>query len=60
MSQENFGWLFVDAVPLLYESKRVARQLQIEVWLDLTQMAKELQLGLNEMKKDADRRAYIV
>jgi len=39
---ESHGWIFVDAVPLLHEKKRVAKQLQIEAWLDLTQLVKEL------------------
>ncbi|HUT17044.1 MAG TPA: hypothetical protein VMW84_01965 [Acidobacteriota bacterium] len=44
MAEENYGWLFVDTVPLLYEKKKVARQLQIETWLDLYQLTKELNI----------------
>jgi hypothetical protein len=47
---EAFGWLFVDKVPLLYEKKRVARQVQIETWLDLTQLVKEL--GIEKPKQN--------
>ncbi|MCS7124335.1 MAG: hypothetical protein NZ932_02820 [Candidatus Bathyarchaeota archaeon] len=43
---ESYGWLFVDFIPLLYEKRRVARQLQVETWLDLTQLLKELNLEL--------------
>lgn len=43
---EAYGWLFVDFIPLLYEKRRVARQLQVETWLDLTQLIKELKLEL--------------
>jgi hypothetical protein len=43
---ETYGWLFVDFIPLLYEKRRVARQLQVETWLDLTQLLKELKLEL--------------
>jgi len=51
---EAFGWLFVDFVPLLYEEKRVARQLQIETWLDLSQLVKELGIEkLDKTKLDA-------
>jgi len=39
---ETYGWLFVDNIPLLYDKKKVARQFQIEMWLDLTQVVKEL------------------
>jgi hypothetical protein len=42
LAEETFGWLFVDSVPLLYDKKRVARQLQVETWLDLIQLVKEL------------------
>jgi len=44
LAEENYGWLFVDTVPLLYEKKKVARQLQIETWLDLYQLTKELNI----------------
>ncbi|MEM1564195.1 MAG: hypothetical protein QW161_05960 [Candidatus Bathyarchaeia archaeon] len=43
---ESYGWLFVDFIPLLYEKRRVARQLQVETWLDLTQFLNELKLEL--------------
>jgi len=41
---EDFGWLFVGSIPLLFEKRRVARQLQVENWLDLAQVLKELEL----------------
>lgn len=44
MAEENCGWLFVDTIPLLYDKKRVARQMQIETWLDLYQLTKELNI----------------
>ena len=49
LAEENFGWLFVGFVPLLYDKKRVARQLQVETWLDLTQLVKEL--GIENLQK---------
>jgi hypothetical protein len=39
---EAFGWIFVGFIPLLYEKKRVAKQFQIETWLDLSQLIMEL------------------
>jgi hypothetical protein len=48
---EVFGWMFVDRVPLLYEKKRVARQLQVETWLDLSQLVKELGIEKPEENK---------
>ncbi|MFQ6087270.1 MAG: hypothetical protein ACE5OV_04550 [Candidatus Bathyarchaeia archaeon] len=29
-----YKWLFVENIPLLYEAVRVAKQFQIELWLD--------------------------
>ena len=48
MAEETFDWLFVDFIPLLYEKKRLARQSQIETWLDLAQVAKELGIEKTE------------
>lgn len=48
---ESCGWVFVDNVPLLYDRRRVARQLQVETWLQLSQLVKELkieELGLGK------------
>ena len=39
---EDFGWIFVNSIPLLYEKKRVVKQSKIETWLDLSQVAMEL------------------
>jgi len=38
----------VDFIPLLYEKRRIARQLQVETWLDLTQLLNELKLELGD------------
>jgi hypothetical protein len=47
--------MFVDQVPLLYEKRRVARQLQVETWLDLSQLVKELGIEkLDENKRNAN------
>jgi hypothetical protein len=52
---ETYGWIFVDNIPLLYDKKKVARQFQIEMWLDLTQVAKELGIEkLNENKQNSN------
>jgi hypothetical protein len=42
---ESCGWVFVDNVPLLYDRRRVARQLQVETWLELSQLVRELKMG---------------
>lgn len=49
---ESFRWLFIYFVPLLYEKKRVARQLQVETWLDLFQLLKELKIEKLEESKE--------
>ena len=54
MAEENYGWLFVDAVPLLYEKKKVERQLKIETWLDLYQLTKELNIEKLEDRNGAN------
>ncbi len=41
---ESFRWLFVDFVPLLHKKRRVARQFQVEMWLDLSAVLKELKI----------------
>lgn len=58
---EAFGWLFVDFIPLLYEKKRVAKQLQIETWLDLSQLVRELGITkLEKTNKHKPKPSYIV
>jgi hypothetical protein len=41
---ESCGWVFVDNVPLIYDKRRVARQLQVETWLQLSQLVAELKM----------------
>jgi hypothetical protein len=41
---ESCGWVFVDKVPLLYDRRRVARQLQVETWLELSSLVSELKM----------------
>jgi maltose-binding protein MalE len=54
LAEENYGWIFVDTVPLLYDKKKVARQLQIETWLDLYQLTKELNIQKLESSNGAN------
>ena len=51
LAEEAFNWLFVDFIPLLYEKRKVARQFQIEMWLDLTQLVKELNIEKTKKTK---------
>lgn len=58
---ETYGWLFVDNIPLLYDKKKVARQFQVEMWLDLTQLVKELGIEKLENKQNTNSAtSYIV
>jgi hypothetical protein len=49
LSEENFDWIFVNMIPMLYDKTRIAKQEKIETWLNLYQVAKNL--GLEEAKK---------
>ena len=42
--EELYSWLFVNAIPLLYEEKKIERQSKIETWLDLYQLTRELNI----------------
>jgi hypothetical protein len=41
---EPYGWIFVDFIPLIYDKKRLAKQVQIETWLNLAETIRELGL----------------
>jgi hypothetical protein len=61
LAEETLGWLFIDHVPLLLDKKKVARQLQIETWLDLAQVIKELGIEkLDTNKTPMSQTNYIV
>jgi hypothetical protein len=60
MAEEAYGWLFIDNVPLLYDKKKVARQLQVEMWLDLAQVVKELGIEKLEMNRQNPTTSYII
>lgn len=61
---ESFRWLFVGLVPLLYRKKRVSRQFQVQMWLDLSAVLKDLEIRkidalVNRLSKD-EQLPYIV
>jgi hypothetical protein len=58
---ESCGWVFVDNVPLIYDKRRVARQLQVETWLQLSQLVTELKMeDLNpENRRVQSTKGYI-
>jgi len=61
LAEEAFGWLFVGTTPLLYDKKKVARQFQVETWLDLAQVVKELGISnLSPERRTATQTSYIV
>lgn len=57
-----FKWLFVDFVPLLYDKKKVARQFQVEMWLNPSPIIKHLKMKKVETSKRDTKPAsrYIV
>ena len=58
---DTFRWLFVEAVPLLFEKRRVARQLQIEVWLDPSPILKMLKIeNVDNRKSERTSLSYVV
>ena len=52
--EELYSWLFVNAIPLLYEEKKIERQSKIETWLDLYQIARELNIQKPESQNVAN------
>ena len=58
---ESCGWVFVDNVPLIYDKRRVARQLQVETWLELSSLVKDLKIeDLDPEKRRAQlTRGYV-
>ena len=42
--KELYSWLFVNTIPLLVEEKKIERQSKIETWLNLYQIARELNI----------------
>ena len=57
MAEETLSWLFVGNTPLLFEKKNAVRQSQVETWLDLTQIIKELGI---EKKQKPNSTSYII
>ncbi|NIO38595.1 hypothetical protein GTO27_12995 [Candidatus Bathyarchaeota archaeon] len=50
---ESFRWLFVDFIPLLHDRRRVARQFQVEMWLDPSPITRELKINtFKQYRKD--------
>jgi hypothetical protein len=63
MAEELFGWMFVANYPILFEKRRMAKQVKVEAWLDLAQVLQELgvrKLGKNETKTTQNHMSYIV
>lgn len=61
MREENYGWLFVNKTPLLYNKKNVDRQKKIEIWLNLYQLSEELGINKETLKtRKKFNLAYII
>jgi hypothetical protein len=51
--EELYSWLFVNTIPLLCEEKKIERQSKIETWLNLYQIARELDIQKAETDASA-------
>lgn len=63
MAEELFGWMFIANYPMLFEKRRMAKQVKVETWLDLAQTLHELgvdELEKNKTKAAQDHMSYIV
>ena len=63
MAEELFGWMFVANYPMLFEKRRMAKQVKVETWLDLAQALRELgveELERNKTKTVQNQMSYIV
>jgi hypothetical protein len=52
--EELYSWLFVNTIPILYEEKKIERQSKIETWLNLYQIARELNIQKPENQNSAN------
>jgi len=53
----KFKFLFVNNIPLLFESYRVAKQIRIEIWLQPKTLTENL--GLKQVEKKKPSLTYI-
>lgn len=63
MAEELLGWMFIANYPILFEKRRMAKQVKVEAWLDLAQVLLELgveKLDRNKSKTKQDQTGYIV
>ncbi len=63
MAEEVFGWMFIDNFPMLFDKRRMAKQVKVETWLDLAQVLKELgveKLDTDKSKKTQNQPSYVV
>jgi hypothetical protein len=63
LAEDLFGWMFIANYPMLFEKRRMAKQVKVEAWLDLAQVLRELgveKLDKNEAKTTQDQTGYIV
>lgn len=55
---DEYRYLFVGDIPILYSKARVARQFQVEIWLDMTPLYDAL--GLEKPEPAKTKLDYIV
>jgi len=59
MSEENQEWIFVNRIPLLCEKKRIMRQQKVEIWLDLYQLMRELEISKTDLQQLNQPLSYV-
>ncbi len=60
LEEETLSWLFVGNTPILFKKKNAVRQSQVETWLDLAQIVKELGIEKPTKKQSANQTSYVV
>ena len=59
MSEENQEWIFVNRIPLLCEKKRIMLQQKVEIWLDLYQLMRELEISKTDLQQLNQPLSYV-
>jgi len=54
-----YKWMFIGDIPLLYEARKVAQQLEIEIWLDPSSLLRTLNLKPVSQEK-LDQHNYVM
>lgn len=56
----KYKYFFIGNIPILLPERNLARQLEVEFWLDATPFLNQLGLKTQEQIADEKRRGYVV